>query len=116
MKKALLLFCYIFFSCSGQDCKDLPENFESYVQAKALVKSANFSIKQNLNVSASSWLKSVTFYSCDSKVGFVIMVTDKGKNYVHKNVPVSVWKDWKKANSKGSFYSKNVRGRYTLKL
>ena len=101
--------------CSGQDCNKLPKSFSSYEQAKSLVKSSTFKIKESVNTSKSSWIRGASFYSCDSKKGFLIINTDS-KEYIHQNVPIEIWREFKNAGSFGSYYSNYIRGKYRLIL
>lgn len=34
------------------------------------------------------------------------------KEYIHENVPVDVWLGFKEAESKGKYYTANIKGRY----
>ena len=52
----------------------------------------------------------------DGKTGFLIMTTVKGKSYIHKNVPIDLWKGISNANSKGKFYNSKFKGKYHLKI
>jgi len=72
MKKLLFLFFVIFISCTGQDCKDLPTDFDSYEQITELVKKSSFKIEEQTDTSMSSWIASAHYYSCDGKSGYLI--------------------------------------------
>jgi len=102
-------------SCSGQDCKDLPSQFSSYSQAVNEVKSTNFTIEENVKTNISSWIKNISFYSCDSKIGFLLVET-KSEEYIYQNVPISVWEQFKKADSFGTFYNRYIKGNYHLEM
>jgi hypothetical protein len=113
-----LIFCWFlisFYSCNlySQGCKELPTNFSSYSEAVKKVKNADFLIKESINTSKSSWIRGLSYYSCDGKNGFLIMKTDK-KEYIHENVPFQIWTDLKKASSFGSSYNEKVRYIYRL--
>jgi len=113
-----ILLCYLsltFFSCSAQNCKYIPDIFSSYQQAKDLIAKSTFLYSDKLNTSKSSWLRSARFYSCDKKLGFLIIATDK-QEYTHQNLPVEVWNSFKSANSFGQFYNQNIKHRYQLKV
>lgn len=109
---AILLSAY----CMAQNCKDLPTSFNSYGQATSLVKTSKFLLKETANTSNSSWIKSAAYYSCDGKTGFFIYSTNKGYEYIHANVPLSIWQDFKAAVSKGTFYNSKIKDRYLLQL
>lgn len=101
-------------SCNNQNCKGLPNNFSSYENAVNEVKSTNFTIEDSIDTSRSSFIESASFYSCDSKTGF-LLVKIKSTEYIHQNVPISVWESFKRTDSFGSFYSRNIKGKYQLK-
>lgn len=117
--KRLITICLlsgIMLSCHAQDCSKLPESFSSYMQALNLVKKSNFKIKESANVSSSSWLRSVKFYSCDGTKGYLIYTTNKNREYIHFGVPTYIWEGLKNASSKGSFYDVNIKNKYQVKL
>lgn len=42
-----------------------------------------------------------------------LIITIKGnREYVHENVPEGIWNEFKKAESKGKFYTMNIKGKY----
>jgi hypothetical protein len=89
----------MIFQCTfSQDCNRLPTSFANYDQALGQVKSASFKINERVNTSKSSWIRGATYYSCDSKIGFLIVKRDK-KDYLHQNVPIEIWHGFKNANS-----------------
>lgn len=103
-------------SCHSQDCNKLPERFASYDQAISLVKRSTFKIKETASTSSSSWITSAKYYSCDGNAGYLIFTTNKGHEYIHNALPTYIWEEFKKAQSKGSYYNANLKNRYQLKL
>ena len=119
MKKILLLLITLStlcISCNSNSCKDLPLKFESYNQAHDLVTSTRFNFHESKSNFSSSWVDKIEFYSCDNNKGFFLYYTKKGKEYLHQDVPIKLWKDLKATNSKGRFIRSNLKGRYRLKL
>ncbi len=116
MKKILIIISLVAFSinCKSQSCKDLPEKFYSYSSAIDAIKSADFNYTDELPSGSSSWITAANFYSCDGKYGYFIYSTDKGHEYIHENVPKSLWVSFTEAYSKGSFYVENIKKRYRL--
>jgi hypothetical protein len=115
MRNALLLFFgFLSFSCNAQNCNTLPK-FTSYNQAISVVQNSNFKIDESVNTSKSGWILSAHYYSCDGKTGFFIIQT-RPRKYIHANMPISVWQQFKKADSFGAFYNYNIKGRYRLYL
>lgn len=118
MSKLLSIICFIFLTgcAQSQSCASLPSSFISYSQAIEKIKSSTFRIRESTDVSASSWITSADYYSCEGKTGFFIYTTDRGNQYIHQEVPIAIWEGFKNASSKGSFYNENIKGRYRLKL
>jgi hypothetical protein len=115
----ILFLCTLIFSIGltayGQDCNNLPTTFASYDQAVSLVKASTFKTKESVDTSKSSWIRGVTFYSCDGVKGFLILKTDS-REYIHQNVPIEVWRGLKNADSFGNYYNNYIRGKYILML
>lgn len=111
----LLYICLTLYSCSGQDCSDIPKVFSSYQQAENLIGKSTFLYSDNVNTSKSSWIRGASFYSCDKEVGYFIVVTDR-QEYIHQDLPIQVWENFKSASSFGAFYNQNIKNRYQLKL
>ena len=97
------------------DCAQLPNNFSSYDQAIHLVRSSSFKISETVNTSRSSWVRGAEYYSCDGYTGYFIIETSN-RIYIHANMPISVWRQFKNARSFGSFYDYDIKGRYRLYL
>jgi len=115
MKNILSALLFVsFISCKGQDCSKMPTSFISYQQAIKLVKSSTFRISESANTSNSSWITSARYYSCDRETGYFIYTTNRGYEYIHAGVPIDIWKGFKAASSKGSYYDRNIKGRYEL--
>lgn len=117
MKSYLLyLILLISIGSKAQNCNKLPQAFSSYAQAMLLVKSSTFQIKESANTSGSSWMTSAKYYSCDGYSGYFIYTTNRGYEYIHKGVPINVWRGLKNASSKGSYYDDYLKGNYQLPL
>ena len=43
-------------------------------------------------------------------------MTNKGKDYLFKDMPLDIWKGFKIAESKGEYYNEYIKGNYQLKL
>lgn len=115
MKKIIpYLFFFIFFSCDNK-CDEVPNSFSNYNQAKEIVLSSNFKLTDKADVSGSSWITSAKYLSCNGLSGFFVIETGN-RTYIHQNMPNEIWENFKNADSKGSFYSRNIRGNYQLKL
>lgn len=113
----ILLFVLCFgipFVIFGQrNCNDLPNKFKSYANALQQVRNTKFVYSDKLNTSGSSFITGANYYSCDGKSGYLIIGLNN-KDYIHQGLPKQIWLSFKKAESLGSFYSKNIRYRYRL--
>lgn len=103
------------FGCAQIDCNNLPQNYNTYNKALSTVKGAKFSFIDNINTSRSSFITSASYYSCDNKFGFLIIGL-QGREYIYKNLPKTLWIQFKQASSLGTFYNQYIRRRYTLVL
>ncbi|OHC84115.1 MAG: hypothetical protein A2546_05610 [Sphingobacteriia bacterium RIFOXYD2_FULL_35_12] len=119
MKKYIYLFIFVVLlegRIESQSCFDLPKRFYSYSQAINEIQNAIFKFKDKLPYGKSSWISSAFFYSCDGVNGYIVISTDKDKEYIHEKVPSRIWTEFKNAISSGSYYVKNIKGRYELIL
>jgi hypothetical protein len=112
----IILFFTLVISSNGQTCKNLPNSFYTYNQAITKIKSSSFVFTDFLLPESSSWIESAKYFSCDKQVGYLIYATLSGKEYIHHNVPMNIWLSFKNASSKGSYYVKNIKGKYKLIL
>jgi len=116
MSRITLIFVLFFIcSCKGTDCEKLPKTFASYVDAEHQIEHSSFKFTDDIRTEKSSWLKGAEYFSCDNQFGFFILHTDKG-DYIHQNLPLEIWYDFKNASSFGSYYSRNIRNRYQLRF
>lgn len=111
----LLFWVLLFYSCTGQPCEKLQENFTSYSEAESKIAKAHFNFTDKVNTSKSSWVTNARFYSCNNQDGYFILETSK-KSYIFQGLPITIWNDFKNAESFGSYYNKYIRGRYRLIL
>lgn len=121
MKKIFFVFLFTiaaFGSLKAQvvDCKDLPDSFRTYESAIRAIESAKFVIKEYNESFTSSWIRSISYYSCDKKEGFLIIETHENRKYIHRNVPINKWKGFKAVKSKGRYYLNQIKGKYMFDL
>ena len=112
----LICFCLLItlYGCNS-NCEKLPSSFSSYSEAISKIHSTNFKLDESVNTSKSSWVKGAAYYSCDGSAGYFILKTDN-KDYIHKDLPVSVWENFKNAKSYGSYYDNNIKHNYQFVL
>jgi hypothetical protein len=112
----ILILCTLLIRCkSGSDCSKFPSAFNSYDEAQQILSETSFNYTDKVNTGKSSWVRGASFYSCDKQLGFFVLETEK-QIYVHKEMPIEVWKEFKDAQSFGGFYNSAIRGRYLLLL
>lgn len=104
----------ILYSVFKVDCNDLPSTFSSYREAETMINSASWKVKDRVDCSKSSWIQEASFYSCDGTDGYFIMKTKEGRSYLHKDVPRTLWNQFKGASSYGTFYNGYLKGKYQL--
>lgn len=110
-----LFLIFLCVSCHFQNCDSLPAHYSSYNQAMNIVRHTHFRIHETCNTSTSSWIRGAEYYSCDGQTGYFLFKTDK-KWYIHSGVPISVWKGFEDASSRGSYYDHHIRYRYRFNL
>lgn len=115
MKKIIAFLIFITITSCGNKCDEIPKSFSSYKQASEIVLSSKLLHSEEADVSDSSWITSAKYLSCDGLSGFFVIETGD-RTYIHQDMPYEVWGNFKNADSKGSFYSRNIRGNYQLKL
>lgn len=118
MKPILIVtfFLSTFSICKSQNCETFPKSFKSYEAALQQIDLTEFKFEDHVNTSKSSWLLNARYYSCDGKKGFFIIKTRKNREYIHADVPIEIWNQFKNANSFGRFYNQRIKGRYGLHL
>ena len=114
--KFLLLACPMlsFISCTAdaqQSCEQIEEKYVDADRMVDLLKQTSFNFSEQIDTSQSSWIKAASYYSCDGAVGFFVLRTSK-KVYLYKDVPKDLWSRFKQADSLGSFYNRQIKGRY----
>ena len=116
MKQILaILLVFIFSNLQGQNCSTINTDFDSYESALKIIKSYEFKFSESCNTKKSSWIYNAEYFSCNKKTGFLLIKT-KSKTYIHKEVPIETWNNFKKAESFGKYYSKNIKSHYRLVL
>jgi KTSC domain len=117
MKFVYLCFFVPFFACYHPACDTMPSRFNSYEAAISFVKRAIFKREDKINDigDQDSWIKSAHYYSCNESDGYLIVKTDKGE-YLYGGVPDSIWAQFKYADSYGTYYNYNIKGKYIFEL
>ena len=100
--------------CCSQNCNQLDIGKGDCEIVIKQVRQSSFNISEEVNTSKSSWIKKLEYYSCDKEVGYLILSTKRGKVYLFKDLPIILWRDFKQAESFGSFYNEYIKGRYSL--
>lgn len=106
----------IGLNCQHYDCEDIKQHFNAYNEAIAAVRNAHFRIHETIDLPSSSWLTEANYYSCDGQAGYFIFRTNADREYIHKDMPIEIWNQFKNAESKGSYYVHNIKHKYQLFL
>jgi len=115
MKKIIYFLASLFIiSCSSKNCDEIPSKFNSYEQAINEIQNSSFEFQESTSKS-SSWINDAIYYSCDMKTGFLIIETSK-QEYIHKDVPIKVWKEFNNSSSLGKYYNQNIKHKFQLYL
>lgn len=109
-----ILGTFCFLSCNSKNCAEIPSKFKTYEQAISEVENSSFEFQEETTKS-SSWIEEANYYSCDMKTGFLIIETSK-QEYIHKDVPIEIWKEFNSSTSLGKYYNRNIKNRFQLYL
>lgn len=63
---------------------------------------------KNLSFSNDSWIRHVEY----SPLNKTMMVTTQKDNFECQGVPLEVYEEFKSAPSKGSYFNRNIKGKY----
>lgn len=112
----LLLVCpFLSLSSCTADAQQSCEQLKTMnIDADGMVdllEQTDFAYTERFDTSQSSWIKAASYYSCDGYNGYFVLRTSK-KVYLYKDVPKDIWIRFKQADSLGSFYNKQIKGRY----
>jgi hypothetical protein len=111
----IFLSAILITSCAAQDCTSIKGPFSSYEEASRIIIGTKFKVKESVNTRKSSWIKGAEYYSCDGLSGFFILKTAK-KDYIHQNVPILLWREFKAASSFGKYYNEELKNKFQLRL
>lgn len=78
------------------------------------MKKKSLRIKEIADTSKSSWINQASYFSSDGITGIFICSTSTGKEYIHKEVPLDIWKNFKNSTSKGNSYNKDIKNKFQL--
>ncbi len=120
LKHLIIFFSLILFTLNSvaqahKSCEKLPASFPSYESAMQQIKGAKFKISETIDTRKSSWIRGLSYLSCDGKSGFMIMTTDS-KSYIHQDVPIEIWNDLKSADSFGTYYNEKIKHQYRISI
>lgn len=112
MKKLLINLLFISVLCSLCGCSNYFFNtgqnintLSDYVSSDGTINIYVYGESEILYTEESSWIDYIKYYS-DSK--HLIMCANNHE-YIHSNVPKSLWEDFKNSESYGSFYNEHLK-------
>lgn len=94
------------------NCDNLPETYKSYQQASRYITNTIFKYKDSTD-KLSSWITEASYYSCDGYTGYFVFRT-ADRYYIHKDLPLVIWIDYKNSPSLGQYYNETIWGKYQL--
>lgn len=113
-KYILIIITSVLLSCNSKNCSEISSKFKTYEQAISEVENSSFEFQEETTKS-SSWIEEANYYSCDMKTGFLIIETSK-QEYIHKDVPIKIWKEFNNSTSLGKYYNQHIKNRFQLYL
>ena len=111
--RIIIFLLFFLFSCK-QNAPE-PQSFNSYEQVSDYLSETKFVVDESTDTSNSSFITSAEYQSLDGKTGYLTLGM-RGKTYHFKGVPKGLWEDFKGADSKGKFYHRFIKGKYTIHL
>ena len=109
-----LAFVFVLFSFDGDE-EEAEEVVELSVEEEAIAEywEARYTIPNGVMqpVSGSTAFSEIGYDSKNSAL--IVRFKSSGKAYVYIDFPVSEWKAFTNAKSLGSYYNKNIKGKYT---
>ena len=108
----VLLVPLFLISCGKKDCSDLQQKYATQPEAVKAITSSAFQVKESQTTANSSSIKRVEYYSCDGAVGYLIVYNLSGEIYLHRDVPIDIWKGLKSAEYMRNYYNDNLRNQY----
>lgn len=118
----LLLFLFViaeeiiaqernFAVTNEKNCNDLSNNFDSLQNALETLRETRFALTQNFNIKRKKGLKSGEYYSCDSQVGYLVILIDESYS-IYFNVPKSDWDVLISSNDPEFFIRQEISKKY----
>lgn len=92
-------------------CDDLPEHFLNIDKALEFIRNCNFEFEEAFEALAVRGIRNVSYHSCDKVTGFLVLVTHD-RTFIHKEVPIKVWEEFKYAESIETYYRLNIKFTY----
>lgn len=111
--RIIILLLFFLFSCK-QNAPE-PKSFNSYEQVSDYLSGSKFVVDESTDTSNSSFITSAEYQSLDGKTGYLTLEM-RGKTYYFKGVPIELWGNFKAAGSKGKFYHRYIKGKYSIHL
>lgn len=119
ISKIIISGLIIILSCHWASCeieqndhKGVPPKFATYDQASSWYQRTG---DLDWMYPESTAIAKAAFHNND-KVMLIYFTSKPSKGYIFGDVPLSVWKRFKSAPSKGKFYNQVIKGRYRYSL
>lgn len=106
-----LIFIGMYLNASEDNCSQTSHSWKSKKEAITQIENTTFKTSESIRTPYSSWMLSAHFYTCDDKFGFLLIKSEKN-NFLHEDVPVTVWNALKNAKSVAGYYNFYIKNKY----
>ncbi|MEO1054572.1 MAG: hypothetical protein AAFX87_28330 [Bacteroidota bacterium] len=93
------------------NCDELPDSFANADEAVSLIEKGKYRYQQDFKISRVTGFQGGSFYSCDNKVGYLI-VSVSNKKTAFKDIPKAVWQSFMNSMDPQSFYEMKILSQY----
>jgi hypothetical protein len=95
------------------NCDSLEIRAFSTDDAISIIKQSSFRYQQQFKISRTYGVMSASFFSCDGKLGYLIVKVEK-KDYIYIDVPKSKWTGLISSADINGFYDEEINGNYEV--
>lgn len=95
------------------NCDSLNLNAIFIDEAISIIEQTTFRYQQQFKISRTYGVMNARFYSCDGKLGYLIMNVDK-KDFIYFDIPEPVWTDFISSADINGYYDDEIKGNYEV--
>lgn len=113
-KSIIATLLIVICSCKKKtNCNNIPTEFSSYEEAITTIRERTFRLKDSIDIPEGKIIKYAWYYSCDGTKGYLFRRHSGGAEYFVSNVPINIWQELKKNDSKEMYFDSNISGKYS---